>query len=177
MLKSVREHAGLSVGQVAKTLNVSADVLEALENDRYEFFAAPVFARGHLKKYAAYLSIPEVDVLKAYDQQSVELVQPSLIPSMKLPKPDRLTPLIKPGLTIAAIVILLAGVIFFLMHGPIQWLDNEIDHAQGKDSAVKSAPAVMVAPEPVHSDVRPDSQATEVAVAVAPPLVKGEKSP
>jgi len=60
---------------------------------------------------------------------------------------------------------LVAGVIFFLVHGPLQWIEAETEHV--------TAPAASKAPvdhvPPVRQDVRPDQQATEVPVAVLPP--------
>lgn len=167
-LRAVREHSGITVATVAKTLNVSVAVLDALERDDYAYFAAPVFARGYLKKYAAFLSLSETELLAAYDAQQDTPADPSLIPSMKLPTPNRLEPLLRPGLMILATVILLGGVVFFVFHGPLQWLDNEVNSV--KEAPVKTgvAPLPMVAPS-VHADVKPDQQTTEVAVSVVPP--------
>lgn len=161
-LRQTREHACLNLAVVAKTLNVNTAVLEALENDDFEYFSAPVFARGHLKKYATYLSLPVEELLSAYDEISNTPAQPTLIPPMKLPTPSHFDGLLKWGLGILLMGVLVTGVVFFFVHGPMKWFDTEHPSAP----AEKSPPAPL---PPIHEQVRPDQQNTEVPVAVLPP--------
>ena len=58
-LRSARERMGLGVVQAAERLHVDASVIEALETGRFAALGAPVFARGHLRRYAELLGVDE----------------------------------------------------------------------------------------------------------------------
>lgn len=66
MLKSARESQGLSVEQVAQDLHLDIWVIESLESDDFDSIGAPVFAKGHMRKYALVLGVPIEDLLAAY---------------------------------------------------------------------------------------------------------------
>jgi cytoskeleton protein RodZ len=51
-LRSSREAIGLSVAQAAQQLNLDTTVIRALEEERFDALGAPVFVRGHLRRYA-----------------------------------------------------------------------------------------------------------------------------
>jgi cytoskeleton protein RodZ len=167
-LKQVREKAGIQLITVAKTLNVSVAVLEALERDDYGYFSAPVFARGHLKKYANYFGLSERELLLTYDNLANPPADPSLIPRMKLPTPNRWQPLLRAGLMLLLVLLLLAGVGFFIWHGPMHWFDTEL-------GANKPPAAAEVGAEPnapgatAGRDGHADEPAAEVPVAVTVP--------
>ncbi|MEN9704186.1 MAG: hypothetical protein RLZZ393_65 [Pseudomonadota bacterium] len=52
ILKSARERSGQTLAEAAAKLHVDVRVLEALEEERFSELGAPVYARGHLKRYA-----------------------------------------------------------------------------------------------------------------------------
>ena len=54
-------------------------MLDALEHDEYAALGAPVFAKGHLRKYAAALGLDDGDVLVAYYQREGAREAPPLI--------------------------------------------------------------------------------------------------
>jgi cytoskeleton protein RodZ len=82
-LRRQREIAGLSEQQVAEQLNLDAAAVTAIERDDYALLGAPVFARGHLKRYAALVGLPEDDVVGAYDRSRAQLAEPTLIPKAR----------------------------------------------------------------------------------------------
>jgi cytoskeleton protein RodZ len=51
-LRAAREQRGLTVLQAAEKLHVDARVLESLEGDDFAALGAPVYVRGHLRRYA-----------------------------------------------------------------------------------------------------------------------------
>ena len=79
-LQREREQAALTEQEAAERLNLDINVVAALESDDYAALGAAVFARGHLRRYAALLGLPEDDVLDAYERSRGHLEQPSLIP-------------------------------------------------------------------------------------------------
>jgi cytoskeletal protein RodZ len=63
-----------------------------MEEDRFGLLGAPVFARGHLRSYAALVGAPESEVIAAFDVG--DLPEPTLLPAGGLaaaaPRPRRL---------------------------------------------------------------------------------------
>ena len=67
MLRQERELRGLTLQQAAEELNLDRWILEAIEVDRFLALGAPVYARGHLRKYAALLGLSQEMVVDRYD--------------------------------------------------------------------------------------------------------------
>lgn len=66
-LRAAREGHGLSIEEVADRLRLNEALVLAMEEDRFGLLGAPVFARGHLRNYAALVGAPEREVLDAFD--------------------------------------------------------------------------------------------------------------
>jgi len=56
-LRTSREAQGLTVYQVAEITKIRTDHVRALEEGRYEAFAAPVYVRGFVRTYATLLKL------------------------------------------------------------------------------------------------------------------------
>ncbi len=54
-LRAARERSAMSLAQAAHRLHVSADVLEALEDEQFERLGAPIYAKSYLGRYAELL--------------------------------------------------------------------------------------------------------------------------
>jgi cytoskeleton protein RodZ len=65
-LRSARKAKALSVEQVASALHLEEASVVALEEGRFEAMGAPVFVRGHLKRYAQLVGLSPETVLDAY---------------------------------------------------------------------------------------------------------------
>src|SRR4030095_5364672 len=65
-LKAGRERMGLTLLQVAEKLHVDPKVLESLEVDRFEDLGAPVYVRGHIKRYSELVSENGPELLGQY---------------------------------------------------------------------------------------------------------------
>lgn len=79
-LRRARETLGLTEQQAADQLNLDATLVQALENDDLAALGAPVFARGHLRRYGSLLGLSEESLLAAYERAASRPVQPSLVP-------------------------------------------------------------------------------------------------
>ena len=66
-LRSARESQELSIEAVEAELRIGAELLEALEGDRFDALGAPVFAKGYLKQYGARLGLNVPELLAEYD--------------------------------------------------------------------------------------------------------------
>lgn len=84
MLRRAREARGYTDQQAAEQLNLDPMVVVALENDDFASLGAPVFAKGHLRRYGAMLGLPEQELLAAYEGSRVQPDQPTLVPKSRL---------------------------------------------------------------------------------------------
>lgn len=69
-LRQERERQGRSLQQVADELHLSRQAIEAIEGNRFAEFGAPVFAKGHLRRYAIFLHATVDDIFARYEQLS-----------------------------------------------------------------------------------------------------------
>jgi cytoskeleton protein RodZ len=81
-LRGAREARGLTIEAAAERLRLNAALVLAMEEDRLALLGAPVFARGHLRNYAALLGLPEDEILAAFG--SGDIPEPSFLPAMNL---------------------------------------------------------------------------------------------
>lgn len=65
-LRSARKARAMSVAQAAEALHLEEDSVRALEEERFEALGAPVFVRGHLRRYAQLVGLSTDAVLDAY---------------------------------------------------------------------------------------------------------------
>ncbi len=66
-LTRARTEQELSLEKAAASLKVDVAVLNNLETENFDALGAPVFVRGHLRKYARMLNLPEQELLDAYE--------------------------------------------------------------------------------------------------------------
>lgn len=80
-LRQAREARGLSVADVATSLKLNAEKINALEQGDIDGLAAPVFIAGYLRTYARLLELSEAEVLADFEQLMPEqesVVDPTL---------------------------------------------------------------------------------------------------
>jgi cytoskeleton protein RodZ len=80
LLRSAREAQGLSIEEAADRLRLGEALVLAMEEDRFGLLGAPVFARGHLRSYAALLGAPEQEVMAAFEVGDVP--EPTFLPAL-----------------------------------------------------------------------------------------------
>ncbi|PID66018.1 MAG: hypothetical protein CR975_05135 [Gammaproteobacteria bacterium] len=69
VLVSQRKSKNISVAVVAKTTNLSREIIEHLENNAFSDIGAAVYVRGYLGLYAKFLGLDVADVLRLYNTQ------------------------------------------------------------------------------------------------------------
>jgi cytoskeleton protein RodZ len=69
-LKAERERRGLSAQKAADELHLDGWVIDALEAEDYERVGPSVYAKGHLKRYAALLGLPPAEIVAAYESSA-----------------------------------------------------------------------------------------------------------
>ena len=83
-LRREREARGMTEQQAAETLTLDPSVVLALETNDFAALGAPVFVKGHLRRYATLLGVPEDEVLGAYERSKQHMAEPSLVPKSRL---------------------------------------------------------------------------------------------
>ena len=115
-LAEARRALQIPVIEIAKELHLDEYKVRALEINDFDVIGAPVFAKGHLRKYAQLVNVSEADVMADYYQ----LNRSASAPPVLSPRP-RQRRTISPGPWIAAIAVILAvasAYWWFVSHEP-----------------------------------------------------------
>ncbi len=67
-LKIARRSIDRSLEDASRDTNISKHYLEAFEENKYDAFPSPVYARGFLSTYARYVELDPKAVVKQYDK-------------------------------------------------------------------------------------------------------------
>ena len=100
-LAEARRDGQLTVLEVAKELHLDELKVRALEKNEFESLGAPVFAKGHLRKYAQLVGVDEDDVLTDYYKLTRSQAIPPVVADRRRPGRE-----FSPGPWIAVIVVL-----------------------------------------------------------------------
>lgn len=148
MLHAERERRGYSMQQVAEDLHLDVWVIEALEANRFLALGAPVYAKGHLRKYAMLLSLSPATVLERYQTLSGTPAEPTPVPvAIAAPIRAERRRLLKLPLLIVAAIAVAAG---------LAWLVYELLPLRGSDDSTTSdVPAATVQPAPMAQTAVP----------------------
>ena len=65
-LADARREQQIAVLEIAKELHLDEYKVRALENNDFDVIGAPVFVKGHLKKYAQLLKVDDATVMGEY---------------------------------------------------------------------------------------------------------------
>ena len=101
-LANARREQQITVLEVAKELHLDEPKVRALEQNKFDILGAPVFAKGHLRKYAALVGVNMDDVLQDYYMLTRTSGMPPVVGKVR--KPVREMSL---GPWIATIVVLI----------------------------------------------------------------------
>jgi len=82
-LRREREVRGLTQQEAAERLTLDVSVVVALEANDFVALGAPVFAKGHLRRYATLLELPADEMLGAYERSKGQPEQPTLVPKSR----------------------------------------------------------------------------------------------
>ena len=77
-LKAAREKRGVTLVEAAERLRLDLAVLSALEEERFDSLGAPVYVRGHLRRYAEYLGEANAPLQEHYAGLQESGVEPDL---------------------------------------------------------------------------------------------------
>ena len=87
-LTRLREARGHTPAEVATALRCDPKIIDALEGERWVELGAPVFSRGHLRRYAEFLGVPADPLLEQWNaEQGGSTVLPDLSRGPQAPRP------------------------------------------------------------------------------------------
>jgi cytoskeleton protein RodZ len=180
-LKAERERRGLSAQKAADEMHLDRWVIDALEADDYKRIGPTVYAKGHLKKYAALLGLPAAEILAGYESRPPGPVEttsagPSMLLSTREEGPafGNWSPTQIVGCLIAA--LLLAGVLWWR-----PW--HQRSKAPVSSPPVAAASVAATPDGPVESGgdaaaaASPNSRETPAAPLATPAIENGTALP
>jgi cytoskeleton protein RodZ len=162
-LAEARREQHISVQEVAKELHLDEPKVRALERNDFEMLGAPVFAKGHLRKYAQLVGVDEDDVFADYYKMTRQETMPPVIVGRHRVRQD-----LSPGPWIAVIVVIIVAVASYW------WFAVVADQAASPATAPEETPIEQqgVVIETVVQDSEP-----EIATQPAPAPVASESQP
>ena len=103
-LAAARREQQISVDEVAKELHLDEPKVRALEENKFESLGAPVFAKGHLRKYALLVGISVDEAIAEYESLNQAAEEPPVVGLVrKVPREIALGPWIAALLVIALV--------------------------------------------------------------------------
>jgi cytoskeleton protein RodZ len=161
-LRREREARGMSEQQAAEALNLDPAVLASLEANDFNALGAPVFVKGHLRRYATLLGLSEDELLASYERSKQHVDEPTLVPKSRLemlPARNRPRwPLIVGGAV--AFLLAAAGVAYLSEHG-LPWQQQpaaETTEAAEPADVQASQAAPAATPEPAPDSSLPQAE-------------------
>jgi cytoskeleton protein RodZ len=139
LLRRERERRALSVQQAAEDLHLDASTVEAIEADRFIALGAPVYAKGHLRKYATLLGLSADDVIRRYEALSDTPIVPDPIPTTVAVPAERPRPSLKVPIWIVVALIAVAVAV---------WVYREFSNPVVEPPSSQSVAPQVVEPEP-----------------------------
>ena len=141
-LRELRETKGVSLDDIARSTRVGRGHLEALESDSWGDLPSPVFVKGFIRAYCAFLEASPDEALGLYREATGETVKPGRVQSAVHTHPTR-----RIGPLMVSLVLFIAlGASLFALRS-------------GLKSSPSPAPAVPVQPAPVPAaEARPSAQ-------------------
>lgn len=150
LLAAGRRKHGWTLERVAQELNLDPATVLALEESRFDTLGAPVFARGHLRKYAGLLGIDPDEVVAAYDATADE-VETAELPPSGLAR-DVMATRRRLGPLVAVVVVAAVGVLLWRImgNGPVdteQTVDQNEPAISDETTIIEPGTTTLSVPE------------------------------
>ncbi|MGI9248343.1 MAG: helix-turn-helix domain-containing protein [Woeseiaceae bacterium] len=162
-LADARRLQQISVLEIAKELHLDEPKVRALERNEFDVLGAPVFAKGHLRKYAQLVHVDEDDVMADYYQLNRAGGMPPLVSARPRARKE-----MSPGPWIAVIVVVIVVATAYW------WFTSPPSIEEPQSGLIPEETTPPPEQEPVASDVDDsailESVADEPEATVAEPV-------
>jgi cytoskeleton protein RodZ len=164
-LAEARRLRQMSLPDIARELHIDEIKVQALEENKFEVLGAPVFAKGHLRKYAEIVGVPIDDVMADYYALNRSAGAPPIVgPPRKRPRDVNLAPWL-----LLIPVLLAAAAVYWWLNRPAIPEPTVVQPAA--TTPAPQSPPPDIRPEPASRDDRPVETA-EPAVAAPLPVTE-----
>lgn len=109
-LAAARRASDISIAEIAKELHLDEIKVQALEENQFDVLGAPVFAKGHLRKYAELVGVSMDDILADYYKLNRSAGAPPLVAIMHRP-PSRIS--LGPWIVGLAFILVVGGIVYW----------------------------------------------------------------
>ncbi|MDH3646740.1 MAG: DUF4115 domain-containing protein [Gammaproteobacteria bacterium] len=116
-LRRAREARGLLLHDIAQELHLDEWMLKALEEDDFPALGAPVFAKGHMRKYGSMLGLDTDDLMIAYYRKRGRDDSPP--PITRMQRAERRKPRVSWQELRWVLAVLVAAIVLWLLWGLI----------------------------------------------------------
>jgi cytoskeleton protein RodZ len=166
-LKAERERRGLSSQKAADEMHLDRWVIDALEADDYGRIGPTVYAKGHLKKYAALLGLPASEIVAGFELRSPRAEPVAAGPSMLLSTRD------ESGTSGGLTPIQVAGCLAVVLALGVLWWRPWHARVKAPENAPRPAAAAAVpsgTPQALPPGIVSSAQAAPLGASIAPPV-------
>lgn len=152
-LRREREGRGMSQQQAAEALNLDPAILAYLEANDFAALGAPVFVKGHLRRYAALLGMNEDELLLTYERSKQHLGEPTLVPKSRLEMaPVRGKPK-WPWVVGGAVLFLVASaLIAYVSENGLPWVGDSTQESTQSDADSATTTSTREVPQTAPAD-------------------------
>ena len=161
-LAAARRAHEISATDIAKELHLDEPKIRALEKNDFAVLGAPVFAKGHLRKYAELVGVSADDVIADYYELNRSAGAPPIVgPARKIRRDFSLGPWVTTGIIV---VIIASTAYWWFTRGPALPL-SQTDSARVAsfvaDAGGASGQETVAGSAAIVSESEPDSMAEE----------------
>ncbi len=170
-LAAARREQQISVLEIAKELHLDEPKVRALERNEFEVLGAPVFAKGHLKKYAELVSVDPDDILTDYYRLERAGEMPPLVSTRRRPRQE-LSP--GPWIAVIVVVVIVATAYWWFTSRPLQPdTASDVVAPPATDESVsvetpETDDSIVEAPEQIDDEPDTEPEAAEPDVSEEP---------
>jgi len=179
-LRAARERAGFTVIEAAERLHMEPRMVEALDNETFGVLGAPVYARGHLRRYAELVGEGAAELQQLYAANFAPSAAPDL---RQVPHRDRSPAARSLAAPVAAGLVIMAaiGVVAWMFRSvrplaPLQAAGDGAKPATGAATAATAATEVAAASAPSAGSAALAVPAVPVTVPVPSPAAEPAKA-
>lgn len=181
LLRRERERRSISQLQAAEDLHLDTRVVEAIEANRFDQLGAPVYARGHLKKYATLLGLSPEFIIQRYealtDRPAVPMPVPASVTSGAVVDLEQRSTFKGPLLVSVTLIVLALG---WWVFDEVTKPRASVDQVPSLEPAQDAPPVTVAIGVPVTTAPQPAVKAPvahpKPAVSAAPVRVRLEYS-
>ena len=150
-LAEARREQQITVLEVAKELHLDEPKVRALELNEFELLGAPVFAKGHLRKYAQLVGVDEDDVFADYYAMTRAEAMPPIVAGRKKVNHE-MSP--GPWVAVIAVIVVVAAAYwwFALRDANSPAISSPIEESQPEQSQPEVLQPQQLQPEQLQPD-------------------------